>query len=250
MRWNTICFDLDNTLFDHEKAFEHAIMHTFKATLHTLQETYTHLPHVDINEWFQTFKHYSDFYWNDYEDKRLTREEYREKRFNKTMEYYQLPCEENAAKTFHNQYENVVARYSTPFEGVHALLLWLKKQKVSIGVITNGKRRIQSEKMQQLGITQYIPIQHLIVSNEIGVKKPEKSIFDIALETINGDREHALFIGDSWEQDVQGAIAAGWDAVFLDTRKEHKTDGYPPVAHHYYFTETARFLYGSLDVKG
>ncbi|MFB4164755.1 HAD family hydrolase [Alteribacillus sp. JSM 102045] len=250
MRWNTICFDLDNTLFSHEEAFEHAIMHTFEETLKELNKSYDNLPPINIKEWFRTFKYNCDYYWGDFENNKMTHEEYRKIRFNKTMEAFGLPVGPKSAKQFHDQYEEVVVGYSVPFKGLHELLSTLNKTEIKLGIITNGKKETQERKVMQLEIEKYIPLEHVIVSEDAGAEKPEQEIFDHALEKINGEKYKALFIGDSWELDVQGAISAKWDAIFLNTRHEKRTDGYEPLTEHFTLSETAQFLYRSLHLKG
>ncbi|WP_158735103.1 HAD family hydrolase [Alteribacillus sp. YIM 98480] len=250
MLWNTICFDLDNTLFSHEEAFEHAIMHTFEETLKELNQKYDDLPSINIKDWFRTFKYNCDYYWENFENNKLSHDAYRKVRYEKTMETFGLPVEPNSAKNFHDQYEEVVVGYSVPYKGLHELLNTLKDAKINLGIITNGKRETQERKVVQLDINKYIPFEHLIVSEDAGAEKPEKEIFDLALKKINGEENKALFIGDSWKLDVQGAIAANWDAIFLNTRNEKRTRGCPPFAEHFSLAETAQFLYRSLHLKG
>ncbi|MFZ4452030.1 HAD family hydrolase [Salibacterium aidingense] len=249
MRWNTVCFDLDNTLFSHEEAFERAIQYTFQS-LYKNRRNKGKIPDVDVKDWFQTFKTNCDYYWDDFENNKLTREEYRKIRFDETMKAFGLPFQEGDAKQFHDQYEAVVARFSLPFNGLHHLLSCLRQAGIRLGIITNGKKETQTEKLKQLDVEKYIPLSHLIVSEEAGVEKPNKEIFDQALHKINGERKYALFIGDSWDLDVKGAIHAGWEAVFLNTRKEHKTSSETPAAECYSFQETSDFLLESLHLKG
>ncbi len=52
-------------------------------------------------------------------------------------------------------------------------------------------------------------------SCEIGLRKPDKEIFDHVLEKHGAERERTLFIDDSI-QHVEGALSAGLQAVHLD----------------------------------
>jgi HAD superfamily hydrolase (TIGR01549 family) len=95
----------------------------------------------------------------------------------------------------------------------------IKQKGFKIGLIsnTNGqdalKRRRSSMKDQ--GILQFFDT--IILSSEVGVWKPHKEIFEIALQE-NGIKkpEEAMLVGDSPIEDLKGAQNAGLIPVFLD----------------------------------
>ncbi|MFD2704269.1 HAD family hydrolase [Salibacterium lacus] len=249
MYWNTICFDLDNTLFSHEDAFEQAVQHTFY-TMYQTNRTGDPFAEVDVKDWFRTFKYHSDLFWDYYEQNDWTHDEYRRKRFDETMEAFSLPCQKGDAERFHEQYEKVVADFCVPFEGVYHLLDRLQKEGIRLGIITNGRKVTQREKWKKLHLDTYIPEPHLIVSEEAAVEKPKREMFDYALQQLPGETAGCVFIGDSWELDVKGAVQAGWDAVFLNTRGEQRTTDDSPAAEHESFQETAHYLLRTLRLKG
>lgn len=57
----------------------------------------------------------------------------------------------------------------------------------------------------------------VVVSAEAGWRKPRAEIFQQALAATGVSAGHALFVGDSWEEDVLGATGAGMDAVWIHT---------------------------------
>ena len=54
----------------------------------------------------------------------------------------------------------------------------------------------------------------ILISGEVGFKKPDKRIFDIALQNMNMFPEEVLFVGDS-NDDIQGAKSAGIVPIFI-----------------------------------
>ncbi|MDJ0987590.1 MAG: HAD family hydrolase [Desulfobacterales bacterium] len=78
----------------------------------------------------------------------------------------------------------------------------------------------------------------IIISSEVGVKKPDPAIFELALQHAGIAPAQAVYVGDT-QDDVTGAIAAGIQPVFI-TRTDNPTDssaldfqmavGQPPVA--------------------
>lgn len=95
------------------------------------------------------------------------------------------------------------------FAGVADMLMRLKQRYV-VGSITNGNADVS-----------HIGIDHLfdfsVTSIEAGVAKPHPEIFALAAEKANTPLEHILHVGDDWQRDVQGALAAGAHAAWVKT---------------------------------
>lgn len=63
----------------------------------------------------------------------------------------------------------------------------------------------------------------IVVSDEIGWRKPHPKIFAHTLEQLNVTPEEALFVGDRLAIDVDGAVQTGMDAAWIDTGHERWT---------------------------
>ena len=63
----------------------------------------------------------------------------------------------------------------------------------------------------------------VVVSGDVGVKKPDPAIFAPALEQTGLATDEAIFVGDSPEDDVAGARAAGLQPVLI--RRQQDADG-------------------------
>jgi 5'-nucleotidase len=225
MRWPLICFDLDNTLYDHERAFHEAMIDCYYYFFYKYELRNNELT---VYKWFEQFKINCDRYWEPYEKKTLTALEYRRLRYKKTVDSFQIPYCEEEADAFHTRYETMVSNYAAPFPGVHALFESLSEKGISVGIITNGSSQIQRQKLKKLGLLDLLPDNKLIISEECGIEKPNPAIFQLALETIT--EKPPLYVGDSWRLDVEAAIQAGWEAIFLNTRKEHIPSNDKPYA--------------------
>jgi HAD superfamily hydrolase (TIGR01509 family) len=97
--------------------------------------------------------------------------------------------------------------------GVIPLLSHLKPL-VRIGVVTNGLRAVQQEKLLVCKLEGLVDF--LLTSEEAGVKKPDPRLFLRALEQGNARCEETVVIGDSWELDVIGALRAGIRSIWLN----------------------------------
>lgn len=81
-----------------------------------------------------------------------------------------------------------------------------------VGVISNWDERLRPL-LDRLGLRRYL--DSVTVSCEVGVEKPATEIFQAALRVAGVRAEEALHIGDSPQEDVAGAEAAGLRGVLV-----------------------------------
>jgi len=93
-------------------------------------------------------------------------------------------------------------------------LLALLKEEVQVGIVTNGFRDLQEEKIAICGISLLIDI--VVISEEAGCDKPDRRIFQAALALADADPAGSLYFGESWGVDILPASACGMKAVWLN----------------------------------
>jgi putative hydrolase of the HAD superfamily len=98
------------------------------------------------------------------------------------------------------------------FPDVPHILAELSSLKIRLGVISNFDRRLY-DILGQLNVRD--AFEHLIISSEVGVRKPAARIFRVAA----GQFGEILHVGDEPGTDFTGARAAGLEALLVD----HKT---------------------------
>jgi putative hydrolase of the HAD superfamily len=96
--------------------------------------------------------------------------------------------------------------------------------RVPVAVVTNGPADIQRLKINQAGIGPHLTA--VVISGETGIGKPDPRAFGAALDLLGISPEHAVMVGDSWERDVTGALAAGLRAVWISQGRS--APGSPP----------------------
>lgn len=72
---------------------------------------------------------------------------------------------------------------------------------------------------EELGIAQYFDV--IMSSADVGYEKPDPRIFTEALARLRTPPEGTLHVGDSINDDIEGAKAAGLDALLVDRRGLH-----------------------------
>lgn len=104
----------------------------------------------------------------------------------------------------------------TPFPDVIPTLQQLKSRGYHLAVVSNaaGFDDEGKNKMGLLGV-----IDTWIFSGDVGIEKPDPTIFLHALEKIGVTAAEALMVGDSLSSDVRGAEAVGIDALLIDRQE-------------------------------
>jgi putative hydrolase of the HAD superfamily len=59
-------------------------------------------------------------------------------------------------------------------------------------------------------------IDHLLISSEVGYRKPHPAFFQAACRSLGCPPAHVLCVGDDPDNDVRGAIGAGLQGVLID----------------------------------
>ena len=122
---------------------------------------------------------------------------------------------------------NAMAEICTPLPGAVSLLNAIRGN-AKIGIITNGFSALQQVRLERTGLRDYFDL--LVISEEVGVAKPNKKIFDYALEQAgNPDRSRVLMVGDTAESDILGGINAGLATCWLNAHHREQPEGIAPT---------------------
>jgi putative hydrolase of the HAD superfamily len=111
------------------------------------------------------------------------------------------------------------------FPECREVLQRLQQQGYIVGVISNWDIRLLHI-LQGLDLMQYF--QHVSISAVVGWEKPHTEIFQHATTAVAVAPERALHIGDNLQADVQGALQAGLQPLWLQ-REGMATAEYPVI---------------------
>jgi putative hydrolase of the HAD superfamily len=139
----------------------------------------------------------------------------------------------------YNHYWDVYIQHMKLFDGVIDLLSVAKKNKTKICFVTDLTADIQHKKIFKLGLWEYTDA--LVTSEEVGVEKPHKEIFEVALKKIGLHSSDVCMIGDSYEKDIEGAVNLGIQAYWLNPA-QMKVDQHPLIRDFQNFREIFAFL--------
>ncbi len=205
-----ILFDIDNTLLDFDSSSKLALQASFR---------HFELPFNEDN--YKTYKRINANIWHEFEKGQITALKLRHKRFDLLFEALKLfPT---TGHEFNAYYLNQLIEQSIAYDKVPDMLIKLKK-KYKISVITNGLREVQRSRLNHLKIAHHF--DSIIVSDEIGVAKPDKAYFDHVFTTIeNSPRPNkTLVVGDNIHSDIKGGTDYGCRTCWIKNNNENTGD--------------------------
>ena len=94
------------------------------------------------------------------------------------------------------------------------ILTYLQVKSYVLHLITNGFEQTQWKKIRNSGIDKYFT--EVITSEASNSMKPEPQIFAYALQKSGAKLDESIMIGDNLEADIQGAMNAGMDNIFVN----------------------------------
>jgi len=209
MNWDWIFFDADETLF------------TFDS-FGGLQRMFLDYSITFTAEDFQDYQAVNKPLWVDYQNGAITASQLQHQRFDLWAGRLNV-----SPGVLNDAFLNAMAEICAPLPGAVSLLDSLKG-KAKLGIITNGFTALQQIRLERTGLRDYFDA--LVISEEVGVPKPDPRIFDYALELAgNPDRARVLMVGDTAESDIRGGMNAGLATCWLNAHGRALPEGIEPT---------------------
>ncbi len=220
-----LLFDADHTLFDFDAAAANALKNTFAAFGYPFQPEYAIV--------YQAINHQI---WQAFERGEITAAQLRTRRFELLLE--EIGLAESAA-AFSSRYLQFLSEGTQLIEGAEALLAWLNGR-FQLALITNGLKDVQRPRLARSTIGHYF--NPVIISDEVGVAKPNGRIFDISFAQMGQPaKSDVLIIGDSLSSDITGGIGYGINTCWFNpSRKPYPPD--MPITHEIHALSELRLL--------
>jgi HAD superfamily hydrolase (TIGR01509 family) len=109
--------------------------------------------------------------------------------------------------------QDVWSSYYSLAASTHALLEALRARGLKLALVSNTASPLWLLQpiLDRQGLTDRVDA--VVLSSEVGKRKPHPAIFEQALAELGVDSNHALFVGDRIEADVLGASRVGMTTV-------------------------------------
>lgn len=213
-----VFFDLDDTLYD--------LLDPLRgAALEVLSPEHGELPFTEL---FYRVRHHSDVLWAQYTGGEMELGEMRELRLQHAFAEFGVELDRDTARRMQEAYQSRQGRI-TLMEGADGQLQRFLAEGYTVGLITNGLEDHQMYKIRALGLDKLIPAERIFISDAVGLTKPDPALFAHVNEATETEPENSLYIGDTWENDVVGALDAGWRVCWFNARGRKPATGHKPT---------------------
>ncbi len=202
-----VFFDLDHTLWDFDKnsalAFE-MLFEKFNIDLR-------------IDDFIEKYQPINMKYWKLYREEKVSKKHLRRNRLVEAFLSFGAEFGIDTIDAMSDDYIRFLPLNNHLIEGTEELLEYLEP-KYEMHIITNGFKEVQNNKLVSSGIKHYF--RTITNSEEVGVKKPNPSIFEYAIRISGASITNSIMIGDNYEADILGAQAFGLKTICFNYHKE------------------------------
>jgi len=133
--------------------------------------------------------------------------------FNLLFEKFEINSSYLLALKFESIYWKEFIHAISPNKEILNFIKKCKKNNLTTCAVSDMQAHIQILKLKKLKLTNYI--DHLVTSEEAGAEKPNKKIFDLALQRMKLSKDKVLMIGDNITKDIKGAESYGIRAIYF-----------------------------------
>ncbi|MBX2932775.1 MAG: YjjG family noncanonical pyrimidine nucleotidase [Ferruginibacter sp.] len=206
-KYKHLFFDLDHTLWDFDANAKETL-----AEVYSFFELNNRI-NATFEDFYPTYLFHNEVLWNRYHHGLITAEELKWKRMWRTMLDFKI-ADEALARDLSGKFLEILPTKKLLFPHTIEILNYLTEKKYSLHLITNGFEKTQWNKINNSGLNGYF--KEVITSEGSNSIKPKKEIFDFAMQKAKASLAESIMIGDNLEADIQGAINAGMDTVFVN----------------------------------
>lgn len=199
-----VYFDIDDTLLDHT--------HAEREALADVREQYLEIfGTLSVDELQEQYDAVNSPLWRRYADGEIDKATLREQRFERLLDAVGAP---HANASLVRRY--YMQRYGHHWRFIPGARTAYERisERRPVGLMTNGFAEVQAEKLKTFPVLEE-RAEAVVVCEETGTLKPDPCVFEHATEEAGVRPEDVLYVGDSYQSDVEGAQAAGWRVAWF-----------------------------------
>lgn len=203
--YDTVLLDWDDTLWDFRNN-----------SCRALRETYER---YELKRYFGAFEQFHALYayrnkelWAAYAANKIDKVTLKRERFLKVFQAVGVN-DTTLAERVGDDYLMGTVHQTGLIDGAREVLMYLADKGYTLTVLSNGFTEVQYEKIEASGLRPYI--DHIVLSEEVGLQKPDPAIFHRALQVSDSVSDRSIMIGDNVDTDICGAQRVNIDTVWL-----------------------------------
>jgi len=138
------------------------------------------------------------------------------------IEEMKMPLKEetlNKLEKMYREYEFGDTTY--PMPGVPEALEDLEGDYM-LGIVSNGVKDVEMYYLDKYNLSKYFPEEYVVVSSEVGIKKPDELIFEELLDRMDLQPRDTAYVGDELDHDVIPAKNCGMKTIHYTNNSSKK----------------------------
>ena len=228
-KYETLLFDVDDTLLDFDLAENAALDRMFK------EENIATTP-----EMIARYKEINETMWRAFERGEVTKNTLHNTRFAIALKEFGLEVDGVYFESLFQKYLQEAHHY---VDGAYEVIAQLAESH-HLYVVSNGITMTQNKRLVDANLAQYF--KGIFISEQTGYQKPMPAFFDYVFERIDHfDKAKTLIICDSLTSDVKGGLLSGIDTCWFNIRNVENTSDIEP----HYEIKKLHELHGLLNKK-
>ena len=207
MKYKHIFFDLDHTLWDFDANSRYTLEELYESF--GLRERGVY----DFELFYTNYLVHNEKLWSRYRNGFIKAEELRWKRMWLTLIDFKIG-DEKLARDLAARFLELLPDKNRLFPHTLETLEYLSGKQYRLHLITNGFNLVQHRKLRNSGLDKFF--KEVVTSESCNSIKPHKEIFEYAFAKTGAQLHESIMVGDSMEADIQGAINAGIDQLYVN----------------------------------
>jgi putative hydrolase of the HAD superfamily len=107
------------------------------------------------------------------------------------------------------------------------------RERYPLAVVTDAQSANTRGELHKVGLLDYF--DPIVISGDYGYRKPDRRLFQLALDGMGAAAENALYVGNHMHHDIVGARAAGMTTVMF--KSDQRTSAYLDCVPDYQITD-------------
>lgn len=218
-KYKLLLFDLDDTLL-HSDWFKKGLIQTIEEHPLTIN--------LDAALFLEKKLRVPSYLIEKLKSREFTPDEFRRARWIYAFSQFDITLNDDALTEIEKQFLQKGLSCITQDPPLILLLKELRNH-YKLGIVTNALYDPR-QKVSKMGLSNLFPDKTIFSAEELGLRKPDSEFYHAPLTYFEVNPEDTIFIGDSWIHDVAGAMDAGMDAIWINSRGAVPTTSHSPYA--------------------
>jgi len=166
-------------------------------------------------------------------------------RFQNLLEAWGKPLFPHVEAMYHAYWDTLI-RESGPEPGAVACMEKLRDMGITIGIGTDMTAMMQYKKLKAFGFAPFV--SHIVTSQEAGVEKPHPDFMALCVRKAGMKPGECAFVGDHFRKDACGAAACGLHGIWYNPEGKEPPEGEERPAQRFgeirHFDELVPYIQG------